>query len=164
MTPKKLTAVLIFNLMILNILSPFSVLAAVPASVNYEADIDEFLNAGAQYYIAWQYSGDQSNPIENDAYSFYKGGPTCDILKAKAAKYPDRIGVNIYALANKSDAQITDLLTSAKNDCGTSIVRFWGFDSPGNVTNVFRIANSLGIKAVVALVDFVTIASNPVGF
>ncbi len=164
--------ILLISLTLLNLLSPLAVLAQArsgapflnPNSVNYDADIDEFLNAGAQYYIAWQFSGDKSNPIENDAYSFYKGGPTCDILKAKAAKYPGRIGVNIHALANKSAAQITDVLTSAKNDCGTSIVRFWGFDNADNVVKVLRIVNSLGLKAVVALVDFGTIASNPVGW
>lgn len=162
--------ILLISLTLLNLFSPLLVLAQArsgapfqaPASVKYEADIDEFLNAGAQYYIAWQFSGDKSNPIENDAYSFYKDGPTCAILKTKAAKYPGQIGVNIHALSNKTDAQITALLSSAKNNCGATIVRFWGFDNPANITKVLRIANGLGIKAIVALVDFGTIALNPV--
>ncbi len=133
------------------------------AADEYGSDIDQFLTAGANYYLAWQYSGDKSSPLPNDRFSFFQGSATCATLKTKAAQYPGRIGVNIYSLSNLSVDEIRTHLTYVKNSCGASIVRFWGFDSPSSVTKVLNVGKQIGgLKFIVALADFGSIPqSNP---
>ena len=131
------------------------------APQNYAQDIDLFFSRGAQSYIAWQYSGDVSNPIENDRFSFFSGGPTCQVLQQKGQQYPGRIGVNVHALSNKTTSEISAILNYVRDNCGASIVRFWGFGSPTSILNVMQVIRSLNMRAIIALEDFGTTNSIP---
>lgn len=134
-------------------------------SGDYGSEIDQFMAAGASYYIAWQYSGNRGNPLANDQFSFYQGSPACATLQAKAAQYPGKIGVNIYSLSNISDAEIREHLTYVKNECGTSIVRFWGFDSPDTIMKVLNAGRDVGgLQFIIALADFGVVGGDPTGW
>ncbi len=129
------------------------------------ADIDLFLNQGATYFLPWQYAGTREDRLAFDDYSFFQGEAMCQLLQEKATQYPGKIGVNIHTLANRDEAQIEEHLRYVQDWCGTSIVRFWGFDDPDRVTKVLRIGQGLGLKFIVALADFGIIpGSNSTGW
>ena len=129
------------------------------------ADIDLFMSAGAEAYLAWQYSGDENNPFENDPYSFFKGGTTCQLLQSASAKYPGKIGVNMFHYQLRQNDSVMDGrnipavdIAYLKNNCGTSIVRFfaWDTDAEVNVQAVKKL-QSVGIKSVVAIGNSATL-------
>ncbi len=155
---------IIWQIILLALLGPRVVWAEprVDASSEfYSTDIDLFMSAGADAYLAWQYSGDAANPIDNDPFSFFQGGETCRILQAAGSRYPGKIGVNIFNLQKRYQASGMDGrgvgavdLGYLKNSCGTSIVRFFGTDNPNEVLGALSALSSNGIKGVIALHNF----------
>ena len=159
--PKYLTFLLVLLLLLSSFPSKHPLFAITDNNSDYASDIDKFMSAGTDIYLAWQFSGDSANPFENDKYSFFQNGPTCKVLKEAAAKYPGKIGVNIFNfhhryLPSSMDGRSINAvdLNYLKNECGTSVIRFFGTDDPGAVVGAVQALQGAGMKAVIALHNF----------
>lgn len=152
----------ILSLSIIFLLLPRPSYALTDADPNfYKTDIPLFLNAGADAYLAWQFSGDPQNPFENDPFSFFQNGETCKVLQSFASQYPGKIGVNIFNFQNRHQGGSMDGRNIApvdlgylKNNCGTSIVRYFGTDNPPAVVSALGALKNNGIKGIIALHNF----------
>lgn len=86
----------------------------------------------------------------------------------QAAPFASNFGFNIHSLSNESEEYITCLLNWLSQNCGTTFVRLWGYQSTlgidgfNNLEKVLNAAPS-NIKFIVALEDFPfgPAASNP---
>jgi hypothetical protein len=77
-------------------------------------------------------------------------------LFAKTASATD-FGFNIFNLAQYQNvADIEKFIDFVKSSCGTTIIRFWGFEDPGvaGIQRVLQAGSGKGVKFIISLADF----------
>lgn len=143
-----------------------SVYQPIPAT-QLKSDIEQFLDAGAQGYLVWQYSGyfpGTGSYFKTDPNSFFRNDPDgkgreiCTTLKEMSDKYTPQgkfVGVNIWSLGESDPTVMRDHLSWLNATCGVTVVRMFGWSGGvSGVQQALQAANDTGIKLIIAIGDY----------
>ena len=124
-----------------------------------EAEMNEFISAGAAGYLMWQYSGDLGGGLHfaNDKYSIFRTDSNWDEYCAAFGNVSGGfVGVNMWDAGNYDVERLVDHFGTLKS-CGVSVIRVFANEGGEvGVDKVLSAAGSTGVQIIFALSNAVT--------